>query len=92
MHGHCVVAGRISRVARRTQGRILRQTAAESGDEKRALIVPTDVSQPESVRNLFAKTVEAFGRVDVLFNNAGIGTTAVQIDELPIETWRPSSM
>jgi NAD(P)-dependent dehydrogenase (short-subunit alcohol dehydrogenase family) len=48
----------------------------------------SDVTQPESVRNLFAKTVEAFGRVDVLFNNAGMGTKAMQIDELPVETWR----
>jgi NAD(P)-dependent dehydrogenase (short-subunit alcohol dehydrogenase family) len=77
---------RVSLAGRREQ--LLRQTAAESGDEKRALVVPTDVTQPESVRNLFAKTVEAFGRVDLLFNNAGMGTKAIQIDELPVETWR----
>jgi NAD(P)-dependent dehydrogenase (short-subunit alcohol dehydrogenase family) len=54
----------------------------------KSLAVPSDVSDPDSVKALFAKTREAFGRLDVLFNNAGIGAPAVPIEELPLETWR----
>ena len=64
----------------------LQQTAAAS-THGLALTVPTDVSDPESVRALFAKTREAFGRLDVLFNNAGIGAPAVPMDELTLEQW-----
>ncbi len=67
--GYCVVlAGRRSEP--------LLQTAAESGAGERALPVATDVSDPESVRALFARTKERFGRLDVLFNNAGISARA----------------
>jgi NAD(P)-dependent dehydrogenase (short-subunit alcohol dehydrogenase family) len=59
-----------------------RQTAGQS------LVVPTDVSDPASVKGLFAKTREAFGRCDVLFNNAGIGAPATPIEDLPYETWK----
>ena len=52
------------------------------------LVVRTDVTDPESVRALFARTVEAFGRVDVLFNNAGINVPGVAIDQLTVEQWR----
>src|SRR5712691_3857526 len=54
----------------------------------KALVVPTDVSDQDSVKALFAKTKETFGRLDVLFNNAGIGAPAVPLEELPLETWR----
>jgi NAD(P)-dependent dehydrogenase (short-subunit alcohol dehydrogenase family) len=54
----------------------------------KTLVVPTDVSDPASVKALFAKTKETFGRLDVLFNNAGIGAPAVPLEELPLETWR----
>jgi NAD(P)-dependent dehydrogenase (short-subunit alcohol dehydrogenase family) len=50
--------------------------------------VPTDVTDPESIKALFAKAKETFGRLDVLFNNAGIGAPAVPLEELPLETWR----
>ncbi len=50
--------------------------------------VPTDVADPASVRNLFAVTREAFGRIDLLFNNAGVGAPAVPLDELPFERWK----
>ncbi len=54
----------------------------------RPLVVSTDVCDPDSVSNLFAKTIEAFGRVDLLFNNAGISAPGVPMDELTVEQWR----
>jgi len=65
----------------------LEETAAlaKSGT---ALVVPTDVSDESAVEVLFAKVAERFGRLDLLFNNAGRGAPAVPIDELPVETWR----
>ena len=67
----------------------LEAAVAESGvPASSALTVPTDVSDPESVRNLFAKTKEAFGRLDVLFNNAGVSAPGVPIDELSFEQWK----
>ena len=53
-----------------------------------ALAVPTDVTDPASVRALFAWTKEAFGRLDLLFNNAGIGAPAVPLEELTYEQWQ----
>lgn len=67
----------------------LQSTVEEAGDSgARMLAVQTDVSDPESVRNLFAKTVEAFGRVDLLFNNAGRGAPGVPLEELTFEQWQ----
>lgn len=54
----------------------------------RAIGVPTDVADSAAVRSLFDKTVAKFGRVDVLFNNAGMGAPAVPLDELTDEKWR----
>jgi NAD(P)-dependent dehydrogenase (short-subunit alcohol dehydrogenase family) len=51
------------------------------------LAVATDVTQPDSVRALFTKIKDAFGRLDVLFNNAGTGAPSVPIDELTFEQW-----
>jgi NAD(P)-dependent dehydrogenase (short-subunit alcohol dehydrogenase family) len=65
----------------------LEETAKETGNAK-TLSVPTDVSDVESIRALFARVKKEFGRVDLLFNNAGIGAPAVPIEELPIETWK----
>ena len=50
--------------------------------------MPTDVTDPASVRRLFATARDAFGRLDLLFNNAGINVPTVPIEELPIEQWR----
>jgi NAD(P)-dependent dehydrogenase (short-subunit alcohol dehydrogenase family) len=54
----------------------------------RALAVPTDVTDPASVEQLFARTQSAFGRLDVLFNNAGMSAPGLAIDALPIGQWR----
>jgi NAD(P)-dependent dehydrogenase (short-subunit alcohol dehydrogenase family) len=54
----------------------------------RCLAVPTDVKDPQSVRALFAHTKERFGRLDVLFNNAGIGTPPIPIEDLSFEQWK----
>ena len=53
-----------------------------------SLVVPTDVSNPADVKALFARTKDAFGRLDVLFNNAGIGAPAMPLEDLPLETWK----
>ena len=53
-----------------------------------ALAAPTDVSDAASVRNLFATIEKEFGRLDLLFNNAGINAPPVPIDELPVEQWQ----
>jgi NAD(P)-dependent dehydrogenase (short-subunit alcohol dehydrogenase family) len=54
----------------------------------KCLVVPTDVSDPKQIEALFARVREAFGRLDLLFNNAGIGAPAVPLEELPLDTWR----
>jgi NAD(P)-dependent dehydrogenase (short-subunit alcohol dehydrogenase family) len=52
------------------------------------LVVPTDVGDPASVRALFARTKEAFGRLDLLFNNAGTGAPPVPLEDLTYEQWK----
>jgi NAD(P)-dependent dehydrogenase (short-subunit alcohol dehydrogenase family) len=52
------------------------------------LVVPTDVADPASIKALFAKTKERFGRLDLLFNNAGIGAPAMPIEDLPFDKWQ----
>jgi NAD(P)-dependent dehydrogenase (short-subunit alcohol dehydrogenase family) len=52
------------------------------------LVAPTDVADPASIKALFAKTKERFGRLDVLFNNAGIGAPAMPIEDLPFDKWQ----
>ncbi|MFO0804390.1 MAG: SDR family oxidoreductase [Gemmataceae bacterium] len=65
----------------------LRQTAAMiPGD--RTLVVPTNVSDPAAVRELFAKVQAAFGRLDLLFNNAGTSAPPVLLEDLSVEQWR----
>jgi NAD(P)-dependent dehydrogenase (short-subunit alcohol dehydrogenase family) len=66
----------------------LDQAAAESGDIARTLVVPTDVSDAGAVQALFAAVRERFGRLDLLFNNAGIFVPGVEIDALSVEQWK----
>ena len=68
---------------------LLEATAGEGKSAgSRTLVVPTDVSDPASVRALFARTKEIFGRLDLLFNNAGIGAPPVPLEDLPYEQWK----
>ena len=53
-----------------------------------ALVLPTDVGDPAAVSALFAKTLEGFGRLDLLFNNAGVGAPPVLLEDLTIEQWK----
>src|SRR6201982_2333292 len=53
-----------------------------------ALVVPTDVTDPAAVRELFAQTERAFGRLDVLFNNAGAGIPAAELEDVTYEQWQ----
>jgi NAD(P)-dependent dehydrogenase (short-subunit alcohol dehydrogenase family) len=67
----------------------LEETAAEGKSTNgKSLVVPTDVSDADSIKALFAKTKDTFGRLDLLFNNAGIGAPAVPLEDLPFETWK----
>ncbi|MEQ1516617.1 MAG: SDR family oxidoreductase [Usitatibacteraceae bacterium] len=70
------------------RGELLRQVATESGAGDRALPVETDVADPESIKNLFARTLATFGRLDLLFNNAGTGAPAIGLEELSLEKLR----
>jgi len=62
--------------------------AAGKATGVRTLVVPTDVGDPAAVRALFARTKETFGRLDLLFNNAGTGAPAVPFEELTFEQWK----
>ena len=66
----------------------LKELAQESGRASQCLVLPTDVANPDAVKALFAETAKAWGRVDLLFNNAGVGAPPVSLDELTIEQWR----
>jgi NAD(P)-dependent dehydrogenase (short-subunit alcohol dehydrogenase family) len=67
----------------------LEQTAAEmQPDGSKVLLIPTDVTDPSAVRALFDATRETFGRLDLLFNNAGTGAPPVPLEDLSFEQWR----
>ena len=67
---------------------VLDQVAKDSGAGPRALAVATDVANPDSVKALFATTKKTFGRIDVLFNNAGVNAPAIPLEELTFEQWK----
>jgi len=67
----------------------LQQSIAQAGDAgAQALGVPTDVRDPASVKALFQRTRAHFGRLDLLFNNAGMGTPAMPLEDLSVEQWK----
>ena len=66
----------------------LAAVAAASGAGTRALAVPADVSDPDSVQALFASALQAFGRVDLLFNNAGVNAPGVPLEDLTVAQWK----
>ena len=65
----------------------LQQVIADSGAGDQAIAVPTDVGDPDQVKALFQATADAFGRLDLLFNNAGAGTPPMPIEDLTFEAW-----
>ena len=67
---------------------LLESTVEEASVGPRAIAVATDVMDPSSVQALFTKTKEVFGRLDLLFNNAGIGAPPVLLEDLTVEQWR----
>jgi len=78
---------RVALAGRRRE--MLEETAAQAGPAaKSALIVPTDVGKPDQVQALFAKIRDNFGRLDVLFNNAGGNAPGVPFEDLPFEKWQ----
>lgn len=78
---------RVALVGRRAEP--LEETARASGEAAaRALVITGDVSDPESVRGVFAKLQSAWGRLDVLFNNAGVSAFAASVEEVPYEQWK----
>jgi NAD(P)-dependent dehydrogenase (short-subunit alcohol dehydrogenase family) len=71
------------------RGAQLEETIASAGlGLGRAVAVPTDVTDPESVRTLFARAEQAFGRLDLLFNNAGVSAPGVMLEDLTVEQWK----
>ena len=77
---------RVVLVGRRAE--LLVKAVAESGAGPSALAIPADVGNPESVRMLFQKTKEAFGRVDLLFNNAGVNAPGIPFEDRTYEQWK----
>src|SRR5277367_3107942 len=74
-------------LAGRRLAELERTAESAAADGGKMLAVPTDVSRPDSVKDLFAKVGEAFGRLDVLFNNAGSGGRAAPFEDLTPEQW-----
>jgi NAD(P)-dependent dehydrogenase (short-subunit alcohol dehydrogenase family) len=66
----------------------LAETAKLASSDAKMLAVPSNVADPVSVKALFAKTKEAFGRLDLLFNNAGTGAPPLAMEELSFEQWK----
>ena len=71
------------------RGELLQQAIDEAGAEPAdALAIPTDVSDPRSVHALFTQARESFGRLDLLFNNAGVGAPGINLEDLTFEQWK----
>ncbi len=74
-------------LAGRRAAELEKTAAAADPHGGKVVVVPTDVSKQESVRALFAHIAELFGRLDVLFNNAGYGGRAIPVEELTLDQW-----
>ncbi len=74
-------------LAGRREAELQKTAALAQGSGEPMMPIPTDVSQPTSVRALFAAIREAFGRLDVLFNNAGINAPSIPLEDLSFEQW-----
>jgi len=68
-------------------GRRVEPLKAAANDHENALILPCDVSKPDEVDAAFETALNAWGRLDVLFNNAGIGSFSTTVDEIPVDDW-----
>jgi NAD(P)-dependent dehydrogenase (short-subunit alcohol dehydrogenase family) len=79
--GYCV-----GLVGRRRE--LLEKTADDSGARDRALVLASDITNPANVKDVFARLKAKWGRLDVLFNNAGMGLPAVPMEDLTVEQWR----
>ena len=77
---------RVALAGRRAEA--LNQVAEQANAAGRSLPVPTDVTDPASIEALFAQTVKAWGRVDLLFNNAGMGLGGALLEDIAIEDWK----
>ncbi|NBE08928.1 SDR family oxidoreductase [Paragemmobacter ruber] len=76
---------RVALMGRRADA--LEETAQGAATGEQALILPADVGKPDQVDRAFAQLARHWGRLDVLFNNAGISAKAAPIDEIPVEDW-----
>jgi NAD(P)-dependent dehydrogenase (short-subunit alcohol dehydrogenase family) len=83
-----IAAGDRVALAGRREDALYETVARSGGSEETALVIPTDVSDPGAVSDLFARTREAWGRVDLLFNNAGMFGPPAPLEELAVDQWR----
>lgn len=83
-----VEAGWSVAVAGRRENALLETVKQAGANSDRVLAVVTDVGDAASVKALFTKTVDKFGRLDLVFNNAGMGTPAIPLEELTLEQWQ----
>src|SRR6516225_4338291 len=81
-------AGYVVALAGRRKEKLEEVAAEGAATQGRSMTVPTDVADPESIKALFATVKTAHGRLDLLFNNAGIGAPAVPMEDLPLDKWR----
>lgn len=83
--GFLAAGWRVALMGRRADA--LEETAQGAATREQALILPADVGKPDQVDRAFAQLAQSWGRLDVLFNNAGISAKAAPIDEIPVEDW-----
>jgi NAD(P)-dependent dehydrogenase (short-subunit alcohol dehydrogenase family) len=76
----------VALVGRRKE--LLDKTAADSGAGARALVLAGDIGKPDTVKAIFAKVKQTWGRLDLLFNNAGMGAPAIPMEDLSFEQWQ----